>query len=437
MKRSTFKTAAVAAGTVALVAALAACAPAAQEPAAAPSGGESDAPAAATPAETPEPDSFGVVVAESWKDIYPNEYQTYMANESNSPQGKQDYLTEYPELVTMYAGYGFAKGYDEAAGHPYSLQSVAETPRVNENTLANCITCKTPQYTAMVNSEGDSAYQKPFAEVLMQMTEPISCYNCHENDPTKTTVTQKFFVNSMGSDVDKVSTDSQVCGQCHNEYYFAPETKATTNPYTGLEGMTAEAILAYYDEMGFKDWEHTETGAPMLKAQHPEFETIYGGAQSSMAKQGYSCSDCHMAPAEGANGEYTSHNWVSPLENKQLIENDCSKCHDDLEKKVKDIQASEEERVTAISEKIEDMTNKIAAKYADEIAAMKAANEAKTDIPAASEELAKLQKLQRNAQFYWDFVMVENSEGAHNSKLTNETLDKAEAAADEALAMLA
>ena len=45
MKRSTFKTAAVAAGTVALVAALAACAPAAQEPAAAPSGGESDAPA--------------------------------------------------------------------------------------------------------------------------------------------------------------------------------------------------------------------------------------------------------------------------------------------------------------------------------------------------------------------------------------------------------
>ena len=133
------------------------------------------------------------MVAESWKDIYPNEYQTYMANESNSPQGKQDYLTEYPELVTMYAGYGFAKGYDEAAGHPYSLQSVAETPRVNENTLANCITCKTPQYTAMVNSEGDSAYQKPFAEVLMQMTEPISCYNCHENDPTKTTVTQKFF----------------------------------------------------------------------------------------------------------------------------------------------------------------------------------------------------------------------------------------------------
>lgn len=36
--------------------------------------------------------------------------------------------------------------------------------------------------------------------------------------------------------------------------------------------------------------------------------------------------DCHI-PAEGANGEYTSHT-ASSLENKQLIENDCSKCHD-------------------------------------------------------------------------------------------------------------
>ena len=74
--------------------------------------------------------------------------------------------------------------------------------------------------------------------------------------------------------------------------------------------------------------------------------------------------------------------------------------------------------------------------HADEIAAIKAAKDAggKQD-PSA--ELAALWKLQRNAQFYWDFVMVENSEGAHNPDLTFETLDKAEAAADQALSMLA
>ena len=40
----------------------------------------------------------------------------------------------------MYAGYGFAKGLRRGGGASHSLQSVAETPRVNENTLANCIT---------------------------------------------------------------------------------------------------------------------------------------------------------------------------------------------------------------------------------------------------------------------------------------------------------
>ena len=37
----------------------------------------------------------------------------------------------------MYAGYGFAKGYDEAASHSYTLRSISETPRVNDKTLAN------------------------------------------------------------------------------------------------------------------------------------------------------------------------------------------------------------------------------------------------------------------------------------------------------------
>ena len=118
-----------------------------------------------------------------------------------------------------------------------------------------------------------------------------------------------------------------------------------------------------------------------------------------------------------------------------MLDSTCSSCHTDLKGQVAAWQAEEEERVTAISEKIEDMTNKIAAKYADEISAIKAAEEA-GNTQAPSEELAALQKLQRNAQFYWDFVMVENSEGVHNPELTMETLDKAEAAADEALAML-
>ena len=45
----------------------------------------------------------------------------------------------------------------------------------------------------------------------------------------------------------------------------------------------------------------------------------------------------------------------------------------------------------------------------------------------SEDELNAIRALNRDAQFYWDFVFVENSEGAHNSKLTHACLDKAEA----------
>ncbi len=372
----------------------------------------------------PTEDSFGVITAEEWSGLYPSQYASYLENEANSPEsGKHDYLELYPALNTMYKGYAFSLDYDEAASHLYSLDSVKGTQRtIKKEQLANCITCKTPQYTAKVNKEGDSAYQDKFNDVVNDFTEPISCYNCHENDPQNLAVASKFWTEkSMGKDVNAVPLEAQVCGQCHNEYYFNSETKATTNPYSGLAAMTPEAILAYYDDMGFKDWEHPDTGAAMLKVQHPEFETVYGGDQSHMAQLGYSCADCHMGSAVAEDGStYTNHQWKSPLENTELINDKCSTCHEDLVSQVKAWQDEEEARVTSISEKIADYTDKLAA--------------AKGSLDPAT--LAQAQKLQRNAQFFWDFVMVENSEGAHNHTLTFAILDKAESAVDEGLALV-
>ncbi|MDR0514432.1 MAG: ammonia-forming cytochrome c nitrite reductase subunit c552 [Coriobacteriaceae bacterium] len=402
-----------------LVAALAACSPPAETK-------KEDASAGSKQeVKMPEPDSFGVITAEGWKDIYPDQYASYQANLSNAPgAGKHDYLELYPALNTLYAGMAFSKGYEEAAGHLYTLDAIRTTPRITDKSLANCITCKSPQFTALVNSNGAAEYAKPFAETIALMTEPISCYNCHENDPTKLTVGNKFFLAALGNDVSKVPENAQVCGQCHNEYYFNADTKATTNPYVGLAAMAPDAILAYYDEMGFSDWKYPVTETPMIKIQHPEFETIYGGGtQSNMAALGYGCSDCHMAPATAADGsEYTSHEWTSPLENQGLLDSTCKSCHPDLKKQVADWQATEDERVKAISLKIEELAKKMT----DQVNAG----------TLAGDKLAQLQKLHRNSQFYWDFVMVENSEGAHNPKFTKATLDKAEKAVDEALAML-
>ena len=41
-----------------------------------------------------------------------------------------------------------------------------------------------------------------------------------------------------------------------------------------------------YDDMGFKDWTHQLSKAPMLKAQHPGYEVYLTGVH---AKRGVSC----------------------------------------------------------------------------------------------------------------------------------------------------
>ena len=51
-----------------------------------------------------------------------------------------------------------------------------------------------------------------------------------------------------------------VCGQCHVEYYFKGPEKRLTYPWD--KGLKVDDILAYYDEVKFKDWTHAESGAP-------------------------------------------------------------------------------------------------------------------------------------------------------------------------------
>lgn len=354
-----------------------------------------------------------------WKDTYPNEFETFMQNDQNVED--VDYLEEFPFLSTLYAGNAFSKGYEGARGHTYALEDVAATPRNPQ--LANCLSCKTPQMNALIASGDESVYSLPFKDVLDLTEEPVGCYTCHENTGSDLVVTNIFLNNALGDDVDEVANANKVCGQCHDEYYFDPETKATKLPYTSLETMTPDAILAYYNDMGFSDYTDPQTGVEFVKVQHPDFETVLGEG-NKMAAMGYTCASCHMGTSTDADGnEFANHNLTSPLENEELIANDCSKCHKDLVGEVEAIQKATDERVRAIGQKLADLTDSLAA-----------AQEAGT---VSDEDFEKIADLDRTAMFYWDFVFVENGDGAHNSALATDCLDKAEAAVDEALEMLA
>ena len=133
-----------------------------------------------------------------------------------------------------------------------------------------------------------------------------------------------------------------------------------------------------------------------------------------------------MGTATNEQGEtYKSHYWVSPLKSEAILAN-CAACHTGeraLETLVPGIQAHAEERTIAIGEKLEQFTNDFAAAVEAGV--------------LSDEQLASIRELNRKGQFYWDFVFVENSEGAHNSKLTEQCLDAAEELIDAAIAELA
>ncbi len=386
-------------------------------------------PAYAAPANKVETKS-GVVVmhAEDWKEAFPLQYETWLQNGENDEI--VDYLEQYPYLRTLYEGYGFAIDYGSARGHFYDVQDIEATGRPHP--LANCWTCKTPDFTNMVNEEGIEAYKKEWTEVQAQITEGISCFTCHANTPGEITVTHTYWIDAVGEDFDRIAGANLACGQCHNEYYFAPDTKATSIAHTSLESMAPETMLAFFNDGSnfptgepFTDWTNPRTGVQMIKVQHPEFET-YLGAGSQHAGL-FTCADCHMAKQTAEDGTvYHSHYLTSPLQNEELLSTTCALCHNgsvqkELPELVASIQAATEERTNAIGFQLQDLTEKLAELVAN---------------GATDEQLSEARSLARDAQFYWDFVFVENSEGAHNSTLTNDCLDRAEALCAEAFKAL-
>ena len=361
----------------------------------------------------------GTINASDWKEMYPEIVATMGDNDKNSYV--VSYLEQDPYLVNIYEGYGFAKDYGSARGHNYCLEDVAKTERPHP--MANCLTCKTPNFAKLVNDQGVSAYTMEFDEAMALMEENVSCYTCHgneANDAGKLVVTHSYVTKALGDSVNDIDPATLSCGQCHIEYYFTPEDKEAMMPYHDVESMTPEAILAYYNEMGFSDWTQESTGTPMLKAQHPEMETFLAGPHAGLLN----CADCHMPMVQEEDGKvYHSHELVSPLQNEELLSR-CAACHQDVDvvKMVTNLQERITMRETEVGNKLSDFKDALA----EAVAAGK----------MSEDELNDVRKLHREAQWFFDFCYVENAEGAHNSELATRCLDTSEEKIAEGMALL-
>ncbi len=146
----------------------------------------------------------------------------------------------------------------------------------------------------------------------------------------------------------------------------------------------------------FYDYEHKETGARILKAQHPEFELW---SQGIHARSGVACADCHMPYMRDGATKISDH-WVrSPLLN---INRACQTCHHFSEEEIK-------QRVDRIQQRNFDLLQRSGAALMDLLDAIASARTS----GASQEDLAQALRLQRKAQWRLDFIAAENSMGFH------------------------
>jgi nitrite reductase (cytochrome c-552) len=328
----------------------------------------------------------------------------------------QSRLEEDPRLKTMWAGYAFSKDFREERGHAYMLDDQTFTERqVVAKQPGTCLNCHASTYTAMLKlGDGDltkgfeAMNRLPYAQARALVTHPVACIDCHAPDTMQLRVTRPAFMEGLRAlkaaggvkdyDVNRDATRQEmrafVCGQCHVEYHFKGPDKRLVYPWS--KGLKVEQILAYYDAETFADWTHAESQAPVLKAQHPEFEMWNQGIH---ARSGVACADCHMPYTRVGALKITDHHVRSPLLN---VNRACQSCHRWSEDELK-------ARVLTIQQRTFDLRNRAM----DALVALVADLKAATAAGRPDTELARARDFQRKAQFYLDFVEAENSTGFH------------------------
>ena len=328
----------------------------------------------------------------------------------------QSRLDEDPRLKTIWAGYAFSKDFREERGHAYMLEDQVYTERQQVTKQpGTCLHCHASVYEPYRKAGGGDLFKgfealnkMPYAEARGHVKFPVACVDCHDPTSMALRVTRPAFMEGIKAakaadgvanyDVNTMATRQEmrafVCGQCHVEYYFKGPEKRLTYPW--FKGLKADQILAYYDEVGFKDFTHVDSGAPALKAQHPEFEMWNQGIH---ARSGVTCADCHMPYKREGAMKISDHHVRSPVLN---LNRACQTCHKWSEEELK-------ARVTTIQDRTFELRNlalDAVLQLTKEIAAQVARD---STVPA----IAKARDYQRKAQFLADFIEAENSMGFH------------------------
>jgi len=384
-----------------------------------------------------------------WGQNYPRQYDTYQrtVDIERTRYGGSEAIQKLDvdtRWRTIFNGYGFGIDYREERGHAYMLIDQRDTERVKQlkqpGACLHCHASVIPAYYQKGVESGvpdDDAHRQeaimagfqvvnsmPYSVATTLVEHPITCSDCHNPESMQLRVTRPGFLTGIDTlaksaapvphlpsierwrltgkeatyDPNTMASRQEmrtfVCAQCHVEYYFKGDEKLLTYPWHN--GLKMEQAEAYYDEVGFKDWSHKESGAPVLKAQHPEFELW---SQGIHAASGVACADCHMPYERTGAVKVSNHQVRSPLLN---VNNSCQTCHNfseaEMTRRVLTIQSRTEALMIRAEEAVVALIGDISTALAD---------------GATDEQLTAARDLQRKAQWRLDYVAAENSMGFH------------------------
>lgn len=386
-----------------------------------------------------------------WGTNWPKQYDLYLltalttrtrfGGHGGSESLPEEKIERDPWLKRMFAGYAFSIDYRDRRGHAYMLDDQESTKRLEKPQTGSCLHCHAsimPVYRELGGGDAmkgfEKTYQMPYQELDkmvhdMGHAHPVSCVDCHDPETMHLRVTRPGFIKAIQSlatseaklphlpsverwrntdqkepyDPNALASRTEmrsfVCGQCHVEYYCSSKMPLE---FPWSNGLRAGDIEKHWNgtkfESGerFYDYKHAETGAEILKAQHPEFELW---SQGIHARSGVSCADCHM-PYQRDGATKVSDHWVrSPLLN---INRACQTCHHFPEAEIK-------ARVEKIQERNFELLERAAAALMDQFDAIAESKKK----GASSEQLKPALELQRQAQWRLDFIAAENSMGFH------------------------
>ncbi|TVQ10341.1 MAG: ammonia-forming cytochrome c nitrite reductase subunit c552 [Balneolaceae bacterium] len=351
--------------------------------------------------------------AEAWGRYFPRQFNTYAQMADTTFRSKylgsqrRDLLDVNPRMVILFAGYGFSRDYNLSRGHYYSVQDVRETLRTGAPMKAGdgpqpatCWTCKSPDVVRLIDDMGAGEfYSLMLSDTGHEIANPINCASCHEAEDMSLKIALPALAETfarMGQDVSGFSHQqmrSLTCAQCHVEYYFG-ENNYLIFPWD--EGMTAEDMARYFDKRGFADWIHPLSKAPMIKAQHPDYEVFTTGIHY---QRGVSCADCHMPYKTEGGMKFTDHKIQSPLNN---IAAACQTCH----------RQSEAELIRNVYDR-QDMIYEIRTKLEDVLVKTHLEAEFAWKLGATEEQMSEALHLIRHAQWRWDYAAATHGGSFH------------------------